>query len=177
MEVCGGADIHPAELVDASRRLWSHRKPVLEQDPCRTCASMKRGSHTGRTYNPVADQCCLFLEDCIPWKRPTPEQFVNNHSLRKYLHWSKATALVVPSLRWKQRQKQHDELTTTPISCPPAALRRGGGESEIKFSLWRREGLGKHIFKIWVYFSLFYYDLIHKKFNNFLELSLFCPWW
>lgn len=34
------------------------------------------------------------------------------------------------------------------------------------------------VFKIWVYFSLFYYDLIDKKINLiFPKSSLFCPCW
>lgn len=94
----------------------------------------------------------------------------------KDLHWSKATAWEVLSLRRKKRQKQCDELAATPISCPPAALRGGGGQSGIKFSPWWREWLGKHDFKIWVCFSLFYYYFIGKKFNNFPEFSLVWPW-
>ena len=54
-----------------------------------------------------------------------------------------------------------DELTTIPISHPPAPLReRRKRKSEVKLSPGRREGWREGVFKIWVYFSLSYSDLI-----------------
>jgi len=52
--------------------LWSHgeRSPYWSR-------------FAGRTCDPTGDLhwSSLFLKDCIPWKRPTLEQFEENYSL------------------------------------------------------------------------------------------------
>jgi len=57
-----------------------------------------------------------------------------------------------------------DELTVTPIPRTPVSL---GGRRErksgVKLSPGRKEESGEGIFKIWVYFSLSYSDLIGNK--------------
>jgi len=52
-----------------------------------------------------------------------------------------------------------DELTTTPIPCPPVLLRgRRWRKLGVKLSLGRTEGWGEGVFKIWFDFSLPYFD-------------------
>jgi len=63
-----------------------------------------------------------------------------------------------------------DELTVTPIPCPPAPL---GGRRErngSKAEPGKKGGVGRRCLKIWIYFSLSYSDLIGDEFN-----SLFSP--
>jgi len=72
-----------------------------------------------------------------------------------------------------------DELTVTPISCPPALLRGGEREMGVKLSPGRRRGGGRCL-KIWFYFSLSYSDLIGDKllflvFFFLPKFNLFCP--
>jgi len=63
-----------------------------------------------------------------------------------------------------------DELTVTPIPCPPVPLggrrERNGSEAEPG----KKAGVLGRCFKIWIYFSLSYSDLIGGELN-----SLFSP--
>jgi len=63
-----------------------------------------------------------------------------------------------------------DELTVTPIPRPPELLvgRRERNGSEVE--PWKKGGVGRRCFKIWIYFSLSYSDLIGDELN-----SLFSP--
>jgi len=56
-----------------------------------------------------------------------------------------------------------DELTATPVPHPFALLGRGGREFRNKVEPGKNGGVGT--FKIWVYFSLSYSDLIANKLN------------
>lgn len=80
------------------------------------------------------------------------------------------------SLRRKQQQKQHDELTIPPF--PVLLLCWAGGATQfgIRFSLGRREGwAGDSVCRIC--FSYYYpaVILIHSKFNQFPEAESILP--
>jgi len=56
------------------------------------------------------------------------------------------------------------ELTTTPISHPPAPLAGGGGrEIRSEVEPGKKGGVGERCFKMCFYFSLSYSDLIGNK--------------
>jgi len=67
-----------------------------------------------------------------------------------------------------------DELTTTPIPHPPALLggrrERNGSEAEPG----KKGGVGGRCFKIRIYFSLSYSDLIGDKLNSLFSPSSVC---
>jgi len=130
-----------------------------EQAAGRTCGhhgerSSPWSRFVGRTCDPVGDPCwnSLFLRDCTPWKGPTLEQFVKNFSPWEGFTLDKFKEDCLP---WEEPHTGAgeeceeegaveaicDELTATPISCPPAPL--GGEEVEeyrVKLSPERREG-------------------------------------
>jgi len=67
-----------------------------------------------------------------------------------------------------------DELTITPIPCPPALFggrrERNGSEAEPR----KKGGVGGRSFKVWIYFSLSYSGLLGDKLNSFLSSSSVC---
>jgi len=67
-----------------------------------------------------------------------------------------------------------DELTVTPIPGPPAPFEgrreRNGSEAEPG----KKGGVGGRCFKIWVYFSLSYSDLIGDELNSLFSPSSVC---
>jgi len=67
-----------------------------------------------------------------------------------------------------------DELTIIPIPHPPAPLggRRERNGSEVKPG--KKGGVGGRCFKIWIYFSLSYSDLIGDKLNSLFSPSSVC---
>jgi len=67
-----------------------------------------------------------------------------------------------------------DELTVTPFLVPLCHLRGGGRETGVKLSSGRREGWGGRCFKIWIYFSLCYSDLIGDELNSLFSPSSVC---
>ena len=81
----------------------------------------------------------LYLKDSTPWKGHTLDQFVKKCSLWK---GTMLEQFVKDCLPWEgphagageeseeegEAETTCDELTTTPIPCPPAQLREGGTE-------------------------------------------------
>ena len=67
-----------------------------------------------------------------------------------------------------------DELTVTPIPCPPAPLRgrreRNGSETEPR----KKGGVQGRCFKIWIYFSPSYSDLIDDELYSLFSPSSVC---
>jgi len=68
----------------------------------------------------------------------------------------------------------YDELTVTPIPCPPVPLwgrrERNGSEAEPG----KKGGVGGRCFKIWIYFSLSSSDLTGDKLNSLFSPSSVC---
>jgi len=69
-----------------------------------------------------------------------------------------------------------DELTVTPIPRPSALLGGWGGgrETGVKLSPGKKGGVGGRCFKIWIYFSLSYSDLIGDELNSLFSPSSVC---
>jgi len=67
-----------------------------------------------------------------------------------------------------------DGLTVTPIPRPPVLLggRRERNASEAEAG--KKGGVGGRCVKIWIYFSLFYSDLIGDKLNSLFSPSSVC---
>jgi len=63
-----------------------------------------------------------------------------------------------------------DESTITPIPCPPAPLGGRRWRNRIEAEPGKKGGVGGRCFKIWIFFSLSYSDLIGDELN-----SLFFP--
>jgi len=160
--------------------------PVLEQAPGRTCGPVERGAHAGAGL--LAGLVTLWGPTL---EQPVPEglhpvggthagavceelQPVGKDSQRRSL-WRTVSHERDLTLEQGQRVRSPppeeegeaeaacDELTTTPIPCPPAPLGGGGRETGVKLSLRRREGWGEGLCKIWFYFSLSYSDVVGNK--------------
>jgi len=67
-----------------------------------------------------------------------------------------------------------DELTVTPIRRPPAPLEEGRERNRSKVELRKKGGVGGRCFKIWIYFSLSYSDLIGDELNSLFSISSVC---
>jgi len=67
-----------------------------------------------------------------------------------------------------------DELTTTPIPLLPVPLggRRERNRTEVEPG--KKGGVGGRCFKIWIYFSLSYSDLIGDELNSLFSSSSVC---
>ncbi|KAM9590862.1 uncharacterized protein ACIBXB_005912 [Morphnus guianensis] len=148
MEVHGGADIHlqpmedphagaggfPKEAVTpwearAGAGSWQDLWTRGERSPC--CSRF-----SGRTCDPTGDPCwsSVLLKDCTPWKGPMLEQFVKNCSpwegptFKKFMEdcllWEGPHAGAGEECEEEgAAETMCDELTATPIPCPPVPLR------------------------------------------------------
>jgi len=67
-----------------------------------------------------------------------------------------------------------DELTITPIPCPPAPLRGRRERNRSEAERRKKGGVGGRCFKIWFCFSLSSSDLIGDELNSFFSLSSVC---
>jgi len=97
-----------------------------------------------------------FIKSCSLWEGLTLEKFMENSFPWEGL----LDETGEESEEEGAAETTCDELTTTPIPCPPVLL--SGKEVEnsgVKLSPGRRGGV-KVFFKIWFYFSLSYSNLI-----------------
>ena len=108
-----------------------------------------------------------FLKNCSLWEGLALEKFMEDCLLWEGPHAGAGEEREESSPEGEgAAETTCDELTTTPIPCPPVPL--AGEEVEnlgVKLSLGRREGWGEGVFKIWVYFSLPFSDLIGNTLN------------
>jgi len=125
----------------------------------------------------------LLLKDFTPWKGPTLGAVCEELQPVGRTHVGEVCGELSPvrtTFTLKQGQSVRslppeekgaaetacDELTVTPIPCPPAPLgwRRERNRSEAEPG--KRGGLRGRCFKIWIYFSLFYLDLIADELKS-----------
>ncbi|GAB0204469.1 mitochondrial enolase superfamily member 1 [Grus japonensis] len=129
MEVHGGADMHSKEAVTPWRACsgagcWQDQWTCGERSP-------HWSRFAGRTCDPMGDPhwSSLLLKVCTPWKGPTLEQLVKNCSPWEGLTLEK---FMEDCLLWEgphtgareegEAETMCDELTATPIPCPPVRL-------------------------------------------------------
>jgi len=63
-----------------------------------------------------------------------------------------------------------DELTVTPIPCPPVPLGGWRERNKSEVEARRKGGVGGRCFKIWIYFSLSHSNLIGDKLNSLFSI-------
>ncbi|GAB0183023.1 AN1-type zinc finger protein 5-like [Grus japonensis] len=186
MEDDGGADIHLQPMEDPMLEQVDAPKGgcdlmgSMEQAAGRTCGKRQRSPRwsrfAGRTCDPVGDPqwSGLFLKDCTPWKGPMLEQLVKKFSLWEGLMLEKLVEDCLlregpHAAPGEEREEEGaaetmcDELPTTPTPHPLCHWRGGGRETGIEVKPRMKGGMEGRHFKIWVYFSLLYSDLIGNK--------------
>jgi len=113
-----------------------------------------------------------FMKNCSPWEGPMLEQLMEDCLPWEGPHAGAGTEGEESFPQGGRSGRDNaDGLTTAPIPCPPALLggRRWRNGSEVE-PRKKREG-GRCFFKIWVYFSLSYSNLIGDK---LISLSRAC---
>jgi len=156
----------------------------MEQAPGRTCGewSPRWSRFAGSTCDPVGDPVCSW-RTAPRGKDPRWSSSWRTAPSGKDSRWSSLSITVsckrdptleqgksvrsLPPEEAGAAETTFDELTVTPNPHPPVLL--GGEEVEKQEWSWaREEGRGgRKVFKIWVYFSLSYSDLIGDKLNEF----------
>jgi len=179
--------------------------PVREQGPARTCRSMERGTHAKAGL--LAGLVTLWgthAEAAFSWRTAPRGKDPHWGSLSraaargKDSRWRRLWRTVCfgrdPMLEQGQRvrllppeekgaaETTCDELTTAPIPRPPALLRGRRERNRSEAEPRKKGGVGGRCFKIWIYFSLSYSDLIGDELNSLFSTSSVCfasdsNWW
>ena len=151
MEAHNGADLHLCPWMTPCRSGDCLKEAVTPWRACTgagfwqdlwTCGerSLCWSRFAVRACDPVGDPCWngLFLKDCSPWKGPTLEQFVKKCSLwegpmlerfvENCLPWDGLMleqgkrVRSLPPEEEAAAEIRCDELTATPVPCPPVLL-------------------------------------------------------
>lgn len=149
----------------AQGRLWSHRKPVLEQAFGRTWGSVEGVSQSGAAYSWETAPCGKdrlkhFVKNWSPQKELTFQKFMES-SHRRHPKVEQGSAVPFWGIRsgW-----DNVELTAAPIPWHRLQWEEADN-SGVKLSPERIEQWAEGAFKMWIYFSLFYSDLTGDKLN------------